>query len=95
MSSINDAIEQIANEIDRAVEKFPSWPSDPLHALAVVAEEFGELSQATLQTVYEPNKSSVADVRTEAIQLAAMAIRFLISLDSNQYGWKEGEQHKQ
>ena len=31
----------IYEELDRAIAKFPTWPTDPLHALAVLGEEFG------------------------------------------------------
>jgi len=86
---------EIQVEIDRAVRKFPKWPTDPLHALAVLGEEYGELNKAVLQLTYEPHKpgSSVQEVRKEAIQTAAMAMRFVMSLDRYKYG--ECEQHHQ
>jgi len=80
-------------ELTRAITKFPTWPTDPFHALAVLGEEVGELTQAVLQTVYEPGKSDFDDVRKEAIQVAAMAIRFIRSLDV--YKFQRGEQHQQ
>ena len=76
---------EVFDEIARAVEKFPTWPTDPLHALAVLGEEFGELQKAVLQSVYEPHKATPADVAEEAVQVAAMAFRFLASLDVYQY----------
>ena len=85
--------QQVFDEIERAIAKFPTWPTDPLHALAVLGEEFGELTKATLQAVYEPHKSSMADVREEAIQTAAMALRFVESLD--RYELITGDQHVQ
>ena len=85
--------EQVKAEMSRAVAKFPTWPTDPLHAVAVLGEEFGELTQAVLQSVYEPHKSSPAEVRKEAIQVAAMAIRFAMSLD--RYEYTPGNQHIQ
>ncbi len=87
-------VDEVLAEIARATEKFPGWPTDPLHALAVLGEEFGELTQAMLQRVYEPHKAStIDDVRTEAIQTAAMALRLLFSLD--RYEYKRCEQHEQ
>lgn len=80
-------------EMTRAVEKFPEWPTDPLHASAVLDEEVGELKKSVLQLCYEPHKSSHEDVKAEAVQVAAMAIRFLMSLDK--YKYSEGSQHKQ
>lgn len=90
---MTNEIDAILAELRRAVEKFPTWPTDPLHALAVLGEEFGETTKATLQAIYEPHKSTPADVRAEAIQTAAMAIRFLISLDA--YRFEPGMQHIQ
>jgi len=72
-------------ELELATRKFPTWPTDPLHALGVFGEEYGELNKAVLQCTYEPNKSGLDEVRTEATQAAAMALRFLMSLDSYVY----------
>lgn len=80
-------------EVARATEKFPTWPTDALHAVAVLGEEFGELTKAVLQATYEPHKSTPDDARTEAVQTAAMALRFLASLDA--YAYERCEQHKQ
>lgn len=79
------AIDESAAEVERAMLKFPTWPTDPLHALAVLGEEFGELTKAMLQLTYEPHKTSAAEVRSEAIQTAAMALRLVASLSVYQY----------
>lgn len=83
--SLVSIFEEVGDELGAATVKFPTWPSDPLHALAVLGEEFGELTRAVLQLTYEPGKSSPAGVRKEAIQTAAMAIRFAISLEVYDY----------
>jgi len=83
----------VITELEKAVRKFPTWPTDPIHALAVLGEEYGELNKAVLQMTYEPHKTSLDEVRTEAIQTAAMSLRFLKSLDA--YEYKRGEQHTQ
>ena len=93
MDDISCIASEVAAEVDRATKKFPTWPTDPLHAFAVLGEEFGELQKAILQHVYEPEKAKFDDVRTEAIQTAAMAFRFLLSLD--EYEFSGCEQHKQ
>lgn len=84
---------QIEAEVERAVAKFPTWPTDPLHALAVLGEEYGELTKAMLQLTYEPHKSTAEEVRKEALQTAAMALRLFRSLD--RYEYKPGVQHEQ
>ena len=86
-------VEQVLNEVERATAKFPTWPTDPLHALAVLGEEYGELNKAMLQFTYEPHKTSRDEIRKEAIQTAAMALRLVMSLDRYEYG--RCHQHKQ
>lgn len=90
---LEEIIEEIKLELTRAVVKFPTWPTDPVHASAVVMEEAGELDQSVLEHIYEPHKSSRDDVRKEAVQTAAMAIRFLLSMDV--YKFDKAEQHEQ
>jgi NTP pyrophosphatase (non-canonical NTP hydrolase) len=88
-----NVLEEVLAEVKRATKKFPTWPTDPLHALAVLGEEYGELTKAALQLAYEPHKSSRKMVREEAIQTAAMALRFAMSLDA--YGYAKSLEHKQ
>jgi hypothetical protein len=93
----NDAPSQsmrdVLAEVERATRKFPTWPTDPLHALAVLGEEFGELTKDMLQLTYESHKTSADNVRTEALQTAAMALRLFMSLD--RYDYRPGVQHSQ
>lgn len=65
----------IVDELKRAEQKHPDWPTDIIHAAAIVGEESGELTQAALQCHYE--KGSMANCQVEAIQVAATVIRFL------------------
>lgn len=88
-----NVIDQITAEVARATVKFPTWPTDPLHALAVLGEEYGELNKAMLQLTYEPHKTSLEEVRTEAIQTAAMALRLAMSLE--RYRYAPCHQHSQ
>lgn len=83
----------IGFELSRAFQKFPTWPTDPLHAVAVLVEEVGELQKAVLEAVYEPHKESRKLIDHEAVQVAAMARRFLYSID--RYQFTPGEQHAQ
>lgn len=93
MSTFNQVVNEIETELGKAVTKFPKWPTDPLHAIAILGEEYGELNKAVLQNTYEPHKTSIDEIRMEAIQTATMAIRFLMSLET--YKYKESEQHLQ
>ena len=91
--NIKKAVELVVSEVDKATEKFPVWPTDPIHAFAILGEEHGELNKAVLQVVYEPHKSNEDEVRAEAIQVTAMSLRFLMSLD--EYKYTKSEQHDQ
>lgn len=76
----------IFNELRSAEAKFPGFPVDALHAMAVLQEEVGELQKAILQRVYDgPEKSTEQHVHDEAVQVAAMALRFLFSMPQLQY----------
>lgn len=90
---VPDLVSEVMAELEKAIRKFPTWPADPLHAVGVLNEEVGELNKAVLQQVYEPHKNAADDVRKEARQAAAMALRFLVSIDS--YDWTPGTQHEQ
>lgn len=92
-ASAGSALIEVCSELERAMAKFPTWPTDPLHALAVLGEEFGELTKEMLQLTYEPHKTNKAKVRTEAIQTAAMALRLVASIEA--YEYKPGPQHSQ
>lgn len=83
----------IQEEMTRAKSKFPEWPTDPIHAFAIIAEECGEAHKDVLQLVYEPEKTSKERLKKEVIQLAAMCHRFLMSFD--EYDFKPSAQHRQ
>ncbi len=91
--ALANALRDVAAEVARATTKFPTWPTDPIHAFAVLGEEFGELQKDVLQLTYEPHKTSAENLKTEAVQTAAMAIRFYMSLD--RYVCSPGVQHVQ
>jgi hypothetical protein len=88
-----NVMQEVQAELARATAKFPTWPTDPLHALAVLGEEFGELTKDMLQMTYEPHKTNRERIRREAIQTAAMALRLAESLDV--YDYKPAPQHSQ
>jgi len=69
---------KVFGELRRAEDLHAGFPADPLHALAIAAEELGELTQAVLQWTYEGGR--IKRVETEAIQLAAMALQFVLNL---------------
>lgn len=77
-------LHEIIEEYFSAKDKFPAWPADKIHAAAVVAEECGELVKAAVDHEYpecrKDGRDTVDQMRREAIQTAAMCIRFLEGL---------------
>ena len=71
----SEIISEIFDELKSAEKKHPKFPTDPIHAACVLAEELGELQQAVLQWTYE--NGSPENVFKEAIQTAATSLRFL------------------
>lgn len=68
----------VGAEVERAEAKHPTWPTDPIHAAAIVGEECGELLQATVQHTYEGGQRSAIGI--EAIHTAATAVRLIKNL---------------
>lgn len=71
-------IAQILAELSKAEIKHPNWPDNIVEQSAIVAEESGELIRAALQEKFEGGTKE--ECRKEAIQTAAMCIRFLKNL---------------
>lgn len=90
-SGVRHIINEVLDEVDAASAKFPKWPTDVMHAVGIVNEEVGELNKALLQEVYEPHKNKPHDVRMEAVQTAAMSLRFLANMEY--YDYNESEMH--
>lgn len=72
------AITQIKEELAAAEKKHPTWPTDTVHASAILNEEAGKLTQAAIDFHY--HSGSLEKVRSEAARVGAMAIRVLINL---------------
>jgi hypothetical protein len=74
-------------ELALAEEKHPDWPSDVIHAAAILQEEAGELIQAALDYYYADGSKWA--LITEAQQCGAMALRFLLSIEKYEKKQKE------
>lgn len=84
--NIDAVINDVFEEIESAEAKFPKWPIDPIHAMAILNEEVGELNKAVFQASY--NGLSLDDliaVEEEAIQVAASVLMFLKHADKYEY----------
>lgn len=78
MKTAKDIWIEISDELNKAETKHPHWPDSIIEQAAIVAEESGELIRAALQVKYEAG--NIEECEKEAIQTAAMCIRFLKNL---------------
>jgi len=76
LADLTDAVSEIIDEYVSATAKFGKFAS-PHEGLAIIEEEFLEFREA----VFWGHKEHTGDARTEVIQLAAMALRFLMDVD--------------
>lgn len=80
-------IEEVFKELREAEEKHPYWPKDIIHQAAIVAEEAGEMLKECNNLGFFEYKGKEKDqkqrVKEEAIQTAAMALRFLFNFVDN------------
>jgi hypothetical protein len=96
-SEVEEILSAAVDELLRAQKKFQFWPDDPLHAIAIAGEEFGELTKAVLQAVYDssgeyPSTHEIDGIRVEATQCMAMLLRFILSI--NKYEFQESCNHR-
>ena len=63
----------IMREVESAKEKYPEFPDDLIHCIAILSEECGESVRATLNHVY--HNDDIEEVKKELIQTGAMVIR--------------------
>ena len=74
-STESEIIGEVLDELLRAETKYPDWPADLIHQVAIMQEESGEAIRAALNHVY--HGEPLDDVRVELIQTAAMCLRCL------------------
>ena len=72
---LEDAVTEIVEEYITSTKNFGMFRSAH-EGLAIIQEEFEEFKEA----VFWPHKEHTGDARQEAIQLAAMALRFLVDI---------------
>ena len=78
-STESEIIGDVLDELCRAEAKYPDWPTDLIHQVAIMQEESGEAIRAALNHVY--HGEPIEDVRAELVQTAAMCLRCLKNLE--------------
>lgn len=81
--SLRFALVDVRNEIERAKEKHPGDFKNGHEAYAVILEELDEL---WTEVKTDRHKTSPELARKEAIEVAAMAIRFAIEVSDKEIG---------
>jgi cyanate lyase len=74
-----EIINRILMRLQEAEVKHPGFPMDMVHRVSIMIEEAGEAMRATLQHEYE--NGSIAAIKIELEQTAAMCIRILESIE--------------
>ena len=73
------AVQNILVELARAEQLHPVWPADTLRQVAIMTGEAGETLQAGLHLA--EGRGTLEDIKREAIQTGAMAVRLLMHLE--------------
>lgn len=74
-------MQEILAEYERASRMYPAWPHDIVHAAAIMVEEAGETLQAANNYYHGQKESSLAMIRKEAVETAAMCLRLLLDTE--------------
>ena len=77
MKNLDDYLGRVRKEVIRSGELFPT----NRHQLAAFNEEAGEVNKAFIDHSF--GKGSAADLKTECVQTAAMAMRLILEGDQS------------
>lgn len=70
-------ITEAMNELAAARRRYPTWPTDIVHATVIMVEESTEALKAANEVRWHHKNSSAATVREEVIQTIAMCLRLI------------------
>jgi len=71
----------LTEELRRAEDLHPEWPTDLIHQIAIMSEEAGEVVQAANNLIMH-KEGSIEDVRNELVQTGSMVLRCLKNLEA-------------
>lgn len=80
-----DIVAAVLAERERQEQKWGEQNHDPFTYLTILCEEVGECSNAALETRF--GNANIDDLRTELIQVAAVAMAIVECLDRNKWHW--------
>lgn len=75
---ILDIIADVCSEVEKSEVYYPGFPLDAVHAAGMVTEAAGALMKASFLWAYDGHDPQ--EIRQEAINTGAMAIRLLIHI---------------
>ena len=86
MHNLNKALEAIITEREKQDAKWGEQNHSPIEWVSILTEEVGEVAKAALESHFKhKNKDhSYTEYRKELIQVAAVAIAMIESLDRNE-----------
>ncbi|MFR9710764.1 MazG-like family protein [Paenibacillus sp. MB22_1] len=90
LAHLSSAIQDVLTERARQDAKWGQQDHEPMAWMGILGEEFGELCEAVNETYFNNGpearaKGGYENMRTEAVQVAAVAISFIEALD-RRYG---------
>lgn len=83
MDAIFDAVRA---EVGRARSRYPAWPENIVMAVAVAAEEMGEVVKDANTYYWRQGNATPETIRKEAIQAMAMLVRVLEETPEMRHG---------
>ncbi len=83
---MNTIFQEINNEIEKQNSKWGEQNHKPIEWCAILGEEVGEVQKAALEThLGFDGKTNYNDYREELIQVAAVAVQMIASLERNKH----------
>lgn len=79
-------LDEVSAERERQNDKWGEQNHDPFLYLAILTEEVGEAAQAAIHARFG-GRFSVADYRTELVQIAAVAVAAIECVDRGRWDW--------
>lgn len=77
---VEELLTEVKTELSKAMTAYPWWPKTIVAQAAIAAEESGEVVKAANNYYWDHDIDTLDDIEQEAIQAAAMFVRFAINV---------------